>query len=306
MPLHIETPLLHSPALSDIARTYVWLKMDALQPVGSFKIRGIGHACETYAASGATRFVASSGGNAGIAVAYAGKRLGVPAIIYVPETTTPHAIGQMRAHGAEVLVHGASWQDANERAQQEKTASDVFIHPFDDPLLWQGHSTLVDEIIGAGVTPDAIITVVGGGGLLAGIAQGLERNDLSGCTLIAAETRGAESFHAACRAGEPVTLPGITSIASSLGARRVCRGAFDVTRSLSVESHVITDEQAVTACRRFLADQRILVEPACAAALALVYEDLIEASRFDNLVIEVCGGTICTLEDLQSFPGWGE
>lgn len=91
MPMHLNTPLLHSPALSQAAGVPVWLKMDALQPPGSFKLRGVGLACETRARAGAQRFVSSSGGNAGIAVAYAGRQLGLPVLVVVPETTTARA-----------------------------------------------------------------------------------------------------------------------------------------------------------------------------------------------------------------------
>lgn len=108
MALHIETPLIESSVLSRLTRKSVWLKLDALQPSGSFKIRGIGHACEVYAAKGARRFVSSSGGNAGLAVAFAGQELGIPVTVVVPETTTQRAKELLRSENAEVIVHGAS------------------------------------------------------------------------------------------------------------------------------------------------------------------------------------------------------
>jgi len=117
MKLHIETPLLESRALSVSAGRPVWIKLDALQPPGSFKIRGIGHACETYLNRGAGRFVSSSGGNAGLAVAYAGRQLGVPVTVVVPETTSDKAKALLRLEKAEVRVEGASWQEANAFAQ---------------------------------------------------------------------------------------------------------------------------------------------------------------------------------------------
>src|SRR3990167_6578113 len=114
MPLHIETPLLPSRPLSVLAGRSVWLKLDALQPPGSFKIRGMGLACEEYQRRGARRFVSSSGGNAGLAVAYAGRRLSVPVTVVVPETTSQRARELLGLEAAEVVVHGASWQEANE------------------------------------------------------------------------------------------------------------------------------------------------------------------------------------------------
>src|SRR4051812_15712323 len=167
MTLHIETPLIESGALSSPGQS-VWLKMDALQPPGSFKIRGIGHACEEYARRGATRFVSSSGGNAGIAAAYAGRRLSIPVLVVVPETTSERARELIVREGAQVVVHGASFQEANAFAQQMLTARDAFIHPFDDPLLWEGHATMIDEVARSGLQPDVVVLSVGGGGLMCG------------------------------------------------------------------------------------------------------------------------------------------
>ncbi len=108
MTLHIETNLVESRPLSASASCAIWLKLDALQPSGSFKLRGIGHACERYRDQGARRFVSSSGGNAGLAVAYAGRRLGVPVTVVVPETTSEMAQDLLRLENAEVIVHGVS------------------------------------------------------------------------------------------------------------------------------------------------------------------------------------------------------
>ena len=89
--MFIETPLLESRALSERLGKSIWLKMEAMQPTGSFKARGISHACAVYKERGAERFVSSSGGNAGLAVAYAGRKLGVPVLVVVPETTSERA-----------------------------------------------------------------------------------------------------------------------------------------------------------------------------------------------------------------------
>src|SRR5580693_607382 len=116
-PLHIETPLIESRPLSACSERSIWLKMEAFQPTGSFKLRGIGRACQEFARRGAARFVSSSGGNAGIAVAYAGRQLGVPVTVVVPESTSDHARALLRQQAAKVIVHGPSWQEANAYAQ---------------------------------------------------------------------------------------------------------------------------------------------------------------------------------------------
>ena len=154
--LHIHTALLRQPQLSVALDKTVLLKMENTQPAGSFKLRGIGLACETYAQRGARRFISSSGGNAGLAVAYAGRQLGIPVTVVVPETTTERAKQLIGQQGAEVLVHGASWQEANDKALGMRGEHDAFLHPFDDPLLWQGHASMVDEVAQTGLKPDAV------------------------------------------------------------------------------------------------------------------------------------------------------
>jgi len=301
MTLHIETPLLESLPLSVTAGRSVWLKMDALQPSGSFKARGIGHACETYLAQGARRFVSSSGGNAGLAVAYAGRRLKVPVTVVVPQTTTERAKELLRLENAEVIVHGASWQEANDLARSLVGASDAFLHPFDDPLLWEGHATLVDEVFRAGLKPDAIVLSVGGGGLLSGVVQGLQRNGWGDIPVMAVETAGAASFHAAQKAGHTVELEQITSIATSLGAKRVCEQALQWAQVHPVHSVVVSDASALSACERFLDDHRVLVEPACGASLALAYEKAAELEPFGTVLVVVCGGATCTVDQIRAW-----
>ncbi|MBB4568200.1 pyridoxal-phosphate dependent enzyme [Rhizobium leucaenae] len=301
MALHLETPLLESRPLSLASGRSVWLKMDALQPPGSFKIRGIGAACEHHARSGKRRFVSSSGGNAGIAVAYAGRRLSIPVSVFVPQTTTERAKSLIRQEGAEVFVHGASWQEANERALEAVDAETAFIHPFDDPLLWAGHATMIDEVVRAGITFDAVVLSVGGGGLLAGVSEGLDRNGLQNVPIIAVETEGAASLVASVKAGKLTELPAITSIATSLGARKVAERAFEITRNRPVDCVVVDDRVAVDACMRFLDDHRVLVEPACGAALAVAYAHADRLARFERVLMIACGGATATLTQLQAW-----
>jgi L-serine/L-threonine ammonia-lyase len=302
MPLHIETPLLESGAMPVRTGQSVWLKMEALQPSGSFKLRGIGHACEQYALRGARRFVSSSGGNAGIAAANAGRRLGLPVTVVVPETTSLRARELIAREGAGIVVHGASFQEANALAQSMLGEADAFIHPFDDPLLWHGHSTMIDEVARAGLQPDAVVLSVGGGGLLCGVVEGLHRMGLASVPVIAVETAGADSYARSLAAGERVELPGISSIATSLGARRVSEEAFALARRHPVEPVVVSDREAVEACLRFMDDHRVVVEPACGASLALAYRAGEALARFDRVLVIVCGGVTATVEQLQR---WG-
>ncbi|MDB5727896.1 MAG: Threonine dehydratase [Noviherbaspirillum sp.] len=303
--LHITTPLLSHRPLSARLGKLVSLKMENLQPSGSFKLRGIGEMCQRAVARGATHLVCPSAGNAGFAAAVAGAALGVRTTIVVPSTTLEsvrRAIGDI---GAELIVHGEVWDEANEQALRLCTRPGaVYVPPFDHPDIWDGNATLIDEALRQNFTGepvDAVVCAVGGGGLMCGVLQGLHRNGLRHVPVIAVETEGAASFHAAVRAGRLVTLPDIGSIATSLGAKRVAQAALDWTARHDIRSVTVTDAQAVDACLRFADDMRTLVEPACGAALAVAYQDLPALKPFRHPLIVVCGGIGVDLAKLQAW-----
>ncbi|MGL3607682.1 pyridoxal-phosphate dependent enzyme [Rhizobium sp. G187] len=301
-PLHIETPLLRTSATYSKSGLPLWLKLDALQPSGSFKLRGVGLLCQHEVAKGARQIFCASGGNAGIAAAFAGRSLGVKVTIVVPETTSSEVRARIAATGAEVLVHGTVFDEANAHAVSLAAAQNAaYVHPYDHPLLWQGHATLIDEVVRAGAEFDCVVTSVGGGGLLAGIVEGLQRNGLSTIPVIAVETEGAASLNAAIAAKARVTLPAITSIANSLGARQVARHVFDLVDQHPIESVTVTDAEAVRACLKFADAHRVLVEPACGAALAVADVHAGLLSRFKAPLIEVCGGIGVSLAMLENW-----
>lgn len=296
--LHEVTPLCHSLPLSKAAGRKVWLKMEALQPIGSFKIRGIGLLCAKAAADGARHFVSSSGGNAGVAAAYAGRALGIPVTVFVFAGVPETAKQRMEEYGARVVIAGPSWQEAHEAASALAEREGAFyVHPFDHPDIWRGHSTLVDEVVAQGAKPGLVVVSVGGGGLLAGLLEGLDRNGLGSTKILAVETFGTESFHQAQKAGHLVRLPRINSVAKTLGAAQVAEAAFERARLHDVESLVVTDEQALRACRQFALDHRMLVEPAAGASLAAAYETLGAVGKAEDVLIIVCGGVGIALRD---------
>ncbi len=290
-PLHLNTPLLHSATLSRDFGAEVWLKMDALQPVGSFKIRGMGALCQAAHAEGALRFVCASGGNAGYAVAYAGRRLGVPVTIATPTRTSEYMRDLLRQEGAEVEVHGDTWDETHQYALSLAEAQRAaYIHPFDDPRIWEGHATLMHEVAEAGLRPDAVVTSVGGGGLLCGIIRGLQQLEWNDVPVVAVETEGAASFAEAVRAGRLVTLERIQTIATTLAARTVAEAALQMAKEHPVVPWLVSDRQTVTACARFLDDHRVLVEPACGASLAAVYDRAEPLADKQRVLVVVCGG----------------
>ncbi|KAL1894731.1 catabolic L-serine/threonine dehydratase [Sporothrix stenoceras] len=346
----VETPCLYSAALSKQAGCNIYLKLENHQPSGSFKSRGIGNLMVRAAAkardeSGGqadVHFYCSSGGNAGLACATAARDLGSPATIVVPTSTSPYMIAKLQALCDDVRVHGANWAAADQHLREavmpqkgteiQTQIKSVYVPPFDHPDIWEGAASLVEEVatqLPAGVHPDAFVCSVGGGGLLCGLMQGMERvygPDVHS-KVLAVETAGAESYMASVVAGQLVTLPGILSIATSLGCIRVAEEAYRWYRQRpkDVVPVVVSDAEAVDAIVHFLDDTRMLVEPACGAALAPLYTparasspeagkpsaSLLRQSLGEgmsdvawaehNVVMVVCGGSNINLDILAGF-----
>ncbi len=305
--MHLATPLVPSPTLSRDGSP-VLLKLDALQPSGSFKLRGIGRLVQSLVAGGARRLFAASGGNAGLAVAYAGRALSVPVTVVVPSTTSKEMAARIAAYGATVEVHGDDFDGANAHALGlVDQHGGAYVHPFDHPEIWRGHATLVEELVQAGVHPSVIVLSVGGGGLMSGVVEGLRQHGMQDVPIIAVETAGAASLAAAVRAGRLVTLDRITTIATTLGARTVAAQTLFDARSHPCDVVTITDADATSACVRFCDDHRILVEPACGAALSIAYTEhprfmARRAERADRpAVVIVCGGVAVSPKLIEAW-----
>lgn len=308
-----ETPLIPSDPLSRLTGTPVYLKLDALQSSGSFKDRGMAHLClELSSKQGVTKIISSSGGNAGLAAATVAQQLGLDCKVVVPVTTKQLVVEKLESIGASVEVTGANWNEADAVVQKmvadDTSGKTAYIPPYENSLLWTGHSTVVDEIFDemGDEKPATVIVSVGGGGLLCGVLEGLDRLNAK-CNVIAAETDGASSFAQAWNSGEMVTLPSIDSIATSLGALQVSESAIERSKNHeekglgSVTTAICTDAEAVDACLQFARDHRMLVEPACGAALAVLYSPRLREGVKGPIVVEVCGGSGVNLELLQQW-----
>ncbi|XP_010891206.1 serine dehydratase-like [Esox lucius] len=309
---YINTPLLESINMSKRLGTNVYLKMESSQPSGSFKIRGIGHLCQKMAGSGSKGVVCASGGNAGMATAYVARKLNIPATIIVPSSTPELIKEKLKDQGATVRVVGKVWDDANEAALYlTQTDGLTFVPPFDHPLLWQGHASVVREIKASLPSkPGGVVLSVGGGGLLCGIVEGMKQVGWDSVPIICMETKGADCFNAAIKAGKIVTLPDITSEAKCLGAKTVCSQAFEYSKegNMNIISELVNDQQALQAVEMFLDEERVLVELACGAALAAVYCGVIQRLQDEGqlpaplsgpLVMIVCGGSSINQAELR-------
>ncbi|THY20312.1 tryptophan synthase beta subunit-like PLP-dependent enzyme [Aureobasidium pullulans] len=324
----VETPLIESTTLSKAAGCRIFLKLDNLQLSGSFKARGIGHLMQTSLSNSShptsVHFYSSSGGNAGLAAVHSAVKLGRPCTVVVPLTTKPMMMAKMQAAGAsEVLQHGASWQEADDylRGTVIKTAEAggeecVYVPPFDHPTIWTGHSSLIDEISAQlpsitgekDAKPEVLACSVGGGGLFNGIMEGVERHSWTETQILAVETQGADSLAESVRVGEHITLPAITSQATTLGAKKVAARTFELAMSSKqVKTLVLSDEEAMMGAWRLAEDERLLVELSCSVTVALCYGDRLEkalgreVSRDDKVVIIVCGGSNVTIDMVSQW-----
>ena len=232
-------------------------------------------------------------------------------------------LAKLRDAGAkDVIQTGANWKEADAYLRENLLSNDkggVYVPPFDHPDIWLGHSSLVYELKqqladlhhtssllngSSNKAPDAIICSVGGGGLFNGIMQGMDSIGWDDTQVVAVETAGADSLHAALEANEHIALPAITSIATSLGCSRVSEQTYKLAQRSNVRSCVLSDAEAVEGCWKLADDERLLVEPACGVSAALCYDGKLSAALGRpitpdmKVVVVICGGSNVTLEQL--------
>ncbi|WP_411104584.1 serine/threonine dehydratase [Streptomyces sp. cmx-4-9] len=247
----------------------LWYALEHLQHTGSFKARGAlnflaaHHAAGTLPVAGVT---IASGGNAGLACAWAARTHAVPATVFLPENAPRVKVERLRGYGARVRLAGDRYAEAQAACQEFAASSGALSsHAYDHPLVAAGAGTLLDEIRAALPGLDTVVVAVGGGGLLAGIATAAREQ---GVHVVAAEPENSRALNAALAAGRPVDVPVDSVAADSLGATRVSADALAAARAAHVES-VLVPDAAVTAARRTLWEEhRIVVEAAAATALA--------------------------------------
>ncbi|KAK7088084.1 L-serine dehydratase/L-threonine deaminase-like [Littorina saxatilis] len=312
--LYEKTPVIHSMSMSKQAKCDVFLKLDNLQPPGSFKIRGISNMCQkAITERQCSHIYCASGGNAGLATAYVCHKLNMPCTVVLPESTPSFTADKLRELGADVHIHGKVWDHANQYAlEQSKKPGCEYVPPFDHPDIWEGHESIITESASQlAQKPDVIITCVGGGGLLNGILQGLSKVGWENVPVVAMETEGADCFNQSVKAGKIITLPDITSLAKCLGSCVVSSKTWDYYNSgkYKIISELVPDKDAVDACLKFLDDHRFVVEPACGATLAAVYSNVIQQLQakgqlpvtLKSALVIVCGGAVVTFDLLQKW-----
>jgi threonine dehydratase len=274
-----ETPVLRSDD-----RT--WFKLEYLQHAGSFKTRGMLNQIMAGDVPPAG-IVAASGGNAGLAAAYAARELGVPAAVFVPVTAPPVKVAKLGKLGARVVQVGNEYAEAYEAATVEaEVTGALFCHAYDNPDMVAGNGTLGLELLSQ--VPDGFDTVlvaVGGGGLIAGVTAALRDH----ARIVAVEPVTCAALHEALRHGGPIDVPVSGVAVDSLGARRAGTIAYELASAAGVTSVLVDDQAIVDARRQLWDDYRIVVEHGSAAAQAALTSGAYAPAAGERVVVLLCG-----------------
>jgi threonine dehydratase len=279
------TPLLRPGSGAFGVQADLTLKLELLQHTGSFKPRG---AFSKMLASDVPEagVIAASGGNFGLAVAYAARELGHRAEIFVPSTSPAAKIDRVREQGADVHVIEGYYDDAANAAHARAAETGAcWMHPFDQPEVVAGQGTIGCELTEQAPDIDTVLVAVGGGGLIAGIASWF-RGEVR---VVGVEPEGSRCLHAALAAGVavPVEVGGLA--ADSLGARRVGDIAFATATAFVDRVALVSDAAIRDAQRRLWREVRLVAEPGGAAALAAVVTGAYRPGPGERVVVLVCG-----------------
>jgi threonine dehydratase len=288
--LETASPIPGGPPLS--------LKLECLQATGSFKARGAFHNLLTRPA-GAAGCATASGGNHGAAVAFAARKLGIRARIFVPEIATPAKIAKIKAYGAEAVIGGGSYAEAQQRCDQYVAESGALsIHPYDAVETIAGQGTVAleweEDLERLGLRNlDAVLVAVGGGGLIAGAAAWFAGR----VKVVGVEPEGSRALQAALEASAPVDVAVNSIAADSLGAKRIGQLNFNIARQFVSSVALVTDTAIAEAQRRLWADISVIAEPGGAAAFAAIASGAYRPEPDERVGVLVCGANA----DLMAF-----
>ena len=283
-----HTPLLHLGDDPFGLGCGVTFKLEFLQHAGSFKSRGAFNTLLSHPLppSGVT---AASGGNHGAAVAFAARRLGVAAKIFVPEISSPIKIGTIKSFGAEVVIGGARYDDTQTACNAyARESSALLVHPFDAPETIAGQGTISLEWEQDGPKPDTVLIACGGGGLIGGIATWWQDQ----VKLVGVEPEGSRCLHAALEAGGPVPVEVNSVAADSLGAKRVGQMAFNIAKEAVDHVALVSDDAIRQAQTTLWRDFRIMSEPGGAAALAALLSGAYIPKKGERVGVLLCGANV--------------
>lgn len=303
-----------------------FLKLEQLQHSGSFKVRGAFNRILSAGELPEAGVIAASGGNHGLAVAYAARALGVRAEIFVPEVTSPVKLAGLRALGAQVTQTGAIYAEAAEAAAKRAAETGALkVHAYDQPEVVAGQGTTGLELMAQTGGVDTIVVAVGGGGFAAGVAVGAgilggqvgpagrlggagqvdpaaparpagptPQSPVGGPRLIAVEPERSPTLHAALKAGGPVPVEVGGIAADALGATRLGDLAYDILSRAGARSMLVTDDAIVAARRTLWEEHHLVAEHAGATAYAALLSGGYTPSPGERVAVLVCGANTDT------------
>lgn len=288
-----ETPLEHSPWLSDATDARVWLKLENLQITGSFKLRGAFNKLLTMTDEERARGgVAASSGNHGAAISYAMNKLGVQGTIFVPEKTSPAKIDAIRRSGGDVRFFGTDGLDTEIHARHYASENGMcYLSPYNDPAVIAGQGTCGFEIARQLPEIDAVVVAVGGGGLISGVGSFLRtiKRDID---IVSVQPTASAVMTESVRAGCIVDLPSEATLSDgTAGGIEHDAITFEICRDIVTDYITVSEEQIADAMRGFIDAQHQLIEGAAGVALAGL---LAGNGKFagKNVVVLVCGGNV--------------
>jgi threonine dehydratase len=258
------------------------LKLESLQPTGTFKVRG---AYNLLLSREPGKVVAASGGNFALAVSRAAARLGVEAVVFVPDSSPPEKVRLIEAEGADIRVVPGFYENALQASRRHVVEhGGLLAHAYDQPEVVAGAGTCGMEIMAQVPEATAVLAGVGGGGLIGGIASAVR----NAARVVAVETEGTPTLHAARAAGHPVDVEVSGLAVSSLGAGRIGELAWEANRWIA-GSLLVTDQAVIAAQRLLWQECRLVAEPGGATALAGLSSGAYEPAEGETVVVVVSG-----------------
>lgn len=288
-----RTPVLTSQLLDQETGFRVALKAEMFQRTGAYKIRGALNKLRLLSAEQKQRgVICSSAGNHAQGVALAAALKGVRAVVVMAENATPSKVAATRAYGAQVILHGTIWDEANEEALRIVAEQGLtYVHPFDDRDLIAGQATLGLEIVDQVPDADVVVVPIGGGGLISGVALAVKRASPR-TRVVGVESSGAPGMRESVRAGRVVTLDTVDCVIDGLRVRRV----GELTRQLVARSvdEIVTlpDADIFESVVWLMSRQKLVAEGAAAATVAALRAGLVKAAPGARVVCVLSGGNL--------------
>ena len=286
------SPCARSENLSPLAGNSVYLKLDNLQRTGAFKERGALNKLLTLSSDDRSRgVIAASAGNHAQGVAYHAGKHGIRAQIVMPLTTPLIKVSATKGYGAEVILHGANYDEACEEATRRSHQHGMtFVHPFDDEVVIAGQGTMGLEILQQVPEIEAVVAPIGGGGLIAGIACAVKETKPN-VRVIGVQPARLPSMKVALAEGHPVTLTPAATIADGIAVRRAGEKTLPLVQKYVDDIVTVDEEEIANAILLLLEREKTLAEGAGAAAIAALINRKTSLSG-KKVAVLVCGGNI--------------